>query len=247
MRNERKGPGWLLTFSLAALAAWGGWAVRGRQMNAEAEIQAHVAAAYHDQAQEARKGAEAADARASKAELAVQGAQAEVQGLKLRLASHPRPTPVPAAPPEDAELHHQLVQLMKEPPRLRADAVSVWEWHAEALRVPPLEQRLRACEDLTEAQDRQAAALGREVTALATARDGYRNALDLETKRGNALQVTASPPRWSVGLGTSVDPRDGRKRVAAYVGSYLNRSVELGGGSINGGAFLMAVYHWGNR
>ncbi len=171
-----------------------------------ARHQKDVAAAYRSQAaqaqvQEAQAVQVAQDARSQALKITAERDQAtrEVRRLGQALAAAQRP-PAPApAPAGDAELTKGLetaglkIGLVlfrgNGPSTLEhQDAVRVWDWNAQALRVPALELRLGAAEDLVNGQAKESEALKGEVLAWTTSSDRWQAAHGASALREEALQ-----------------------------------------------------------
>lgn len=207
---------WFGVLLLMAASAGASWYVRGQRMDAHARMAVARAAALEVRVDQLRQEAEDSDRAAAFNGEKVLAAEKAVQ--RLRAALPPMPAPIPAGASTEVRL----------------------------ASIAPLETRLAADEALIGAQDAQAEAFRAHVASLVTSRDAYKAALAVEQQRGDTLNTVASLPKWSLGVGTSIDPRDGRQRVAVYVSSHLSRQWSIGGGSINGGGFAMAVYSWGS-
>lgn len=115
------------------------------------------------------------------------------------------------------------------------------------IEVRLLESRMDVSDELIRTMDAKDEAFRAHVASLMQARDHYKAALDAAQRRGDTLLVTASRPTWSAGLGTSIDPRDGRVRPAVVVINHLSRDWSIGGGSINGAGFVVAIRSWGHQ
>lgn len=206
---------WLLTLILVVIAAYSGWTARGRKMDTQAQVQVAVAAQLHTEAQNLRAQAEDADHAAAASNEKVLALEKQIWELKV--AKRPAPLPVPGTAPLEVQVEE----------------------------VAPLRASLADCEAIRVAQEQQAFVFRQQVELISKSRDYYRSALDAETKRGDTLQIVTSFPRWTAGLGASVDPRDGSRRPSVYFAKHINRSVQIGTGFINGGYFVLASYSWG--
>ncbi len=169
-----------------------------------------VAAHYKGQAAEAVQKATLAEGRAQALEGIAQGkdaamAEAAAQSkaiaaenvaLKAKLASRPLPPPAAPAPADDGSLGTGLVSagLLSGlqihaglvPSNLaHADAVKVWDWQAEAARVPPLMARLTASEELNAGQERQVQSVSLERDAAAQAREAWKASASEEQRRAD--------------------------------------------------------------
>lgn len=186
-----------------------------------------VAAKAHREAQDARTRAAAAESKAKvlageaqaadgKARLAAAQREAvalEVARLRRKLAETPLPDPPKPAPAEDAALAEALGLRGVMTPLPRIEAVTVWVWSEEALRVPQLTLRLDAAEDMVKAQDHEIGALKGEAEAQSTARDRWKAAHDAQADRGAALdsqvkamakEAKAKEVKWWTKMGAGV-------------------------------------------
>ncbi len=134
------------------------------------------------------QGAKAADRRAGTARRRSQALEANVRHRRAKLNAIPRPAPVPPPPDADQQEADLRAAGLSVLPALPADLTATWTWHAEALRVPLLEERLDASEALNTTQAEQTEALKLETQALGEARNQWRSAQAAQADRAEALQ-----------------------------------------------------------
>lgn len=220
---------WLLGL-LVVLCLVTGSCVRHQQARAvQAETRAAVA-----EASERRMAKEAQDATAQAAQdrQVSLRAEAEVARLQAALDAAPRPAPPTPAPATDPELAHGLQEAGLKVglvvfqgdggSRLaHPDAVKVWDWNQQALRIPALELRLTAAEGLAQGQTVETASLKIEVKDLDAARAKWQAAhgaaLDqvaAEQDRVKALEHQVAAQHWKTA---------GEVVLAATVGYLLGR------------------------
>ncbi len=188
---------WGLLAALLIIMGLGLYAARQRRIATDASVQASAAAGENRQlvkeALETRLQALQARAERDKA-------SQEVQRLTKALEAAqrpPKPLPAPAGDPELAKgletagLKVGLVLFSGEgASRLeRQDALKVWDWNAQALRVPALELRLDAAENLVDGQIKETGALKVEVTEWASASDRWQAAHGAKAQQADALQA----------------------------------------------------------
>jgi len=241
---------------LMLLAFAGGWYGRGFQRSTEAQVGTAVAAMLQKQVDSLTSERDGLTKQASNDAQRAEMFSAEVDRLKALQAHQPRPAPAPPLPETDEETTAQLVknglsaglQVQVIPTSLLAhqDARTTLSWAGQAARVPGLEARLDTTEQIVQSQTGQIGALKDESGHWQQAEKTCEQALAIEKKRGDVLQDLAMPPKWSAGIGASVDPRDGRKTLAVEISNQLTREVRLGSGYINRGYFVMASYSWGH-
>jgi hypothetical protein len=104
-----------------------------------------------------------------------------------KLAASPRPADPAPVPTTDADLTAGLAAKGILTPLPRIEAVTVWTWSEEAMRVPALETRLSAAESVVADDATAIGALKGEAEAWQTAADKWRQTAGAQESRGNAL------------------------------------------------------------
>jgi len=189
--------GWGILAALLIIVGLGLYAARQRQHAADARVQASSLAGENRQLV---KDALAATLQATQARAERDKASLEVQRLSKALEAAqrpPKPLPAPEGDPELAKgletagLKVGLVLFRGEgPSRLeRQDALKVWDWNAQALRVPALELRLDAAENLVDGQIKETGALKVEVKEWASASEHWQAAHGAKAQQADALQA----------------------------------------------------------
>lgn len=204
----------LLTTAQFLVAGWYG----SRQARKASEA-AQAAAEAEGRAKILKEEANAADGRARLASAQRDAVAQEVARLRKKLAETPLPEPAKPAPAGDAELSSGLQARGILTPLPRIEAVTVWNWSEEALRVPQLERRGEALEALVKGQDMDITALKGEKQALEEARDRWREANGAQADRSAALE------RQVVALQKEAKAREVKWWIKIGVGALVSYGV----------------------
>lgn len=184
----------------------------GRQRK-NADQAARAAAEATGRAKILAEEAQAADGRARLASAQRDAVAQEVARLRKKLAETPLPEPAKPAPAGDAELTAGLQARGVLTPLPRIEAVQVWNWSEEALRVPQLTLRLDAAEAVIKGQDMDITSLKGLAEAEAAAKEKWRSAHVAQSDRGDALdrqvkalqkEAKAREVKWWIKLGAGV-------------------------------------------
>lgn len=179
----------------------------------EAQDAATRAAAAESRAKVLAEEAQAADGKARLAAAQREAVSLEVARLRRKLAETPLPEPAKPAPVEDAALAHELGLRGVLTPLPRLEAVTVWAWSEDSLRVPQIMSRLDAAEAVVKGQDQEIGALKGETQALESARDRWKGTAGAQGERATALdsqvkalqkEAKAREVKWWIKLGAGV-------------------------------------------
>lgn len=233
------------------LAALGGMAFGLHQSRAKATA-LHQAAVFEGEAHAAQQSETQAKADRAAALQLVAQRDSEVAHLRAQVAAHPTPEPTepvsPNAPVSAVVVGLQSLglhpQVLGEGLALNLpDSRTALTWGREFLRVPGLNARIGALEDLSSAQVQQAEAQRQQQAATDRALAFADARADAQAHRADNLQraidLTPRVRPWAPGVLWGVDSTGVRHLGAYLAGSwgpvqgqiiYINRTAAIGAG-----------------